>query len=135
MSLFSLDFREKVLHIAIANHDNKSGVREGLIYLPSAVYSKINTTSEHLFEEYFAANPASKLICIRTEMGPGEFANVLRKKFRAQHTIHVGGVIAPIEILPKNVEKLLQALHEQPEQFLKSAEKEEFAGKPFPMLT
>jgi hypothetical protein len=97
--MFSVNYQPKVLHVAINNLMNsEDGSYAGVIYHAQSVFDKVNTMAERLYEEFFQPDSSCKLICINTEMGPGELMKVFGKQFGAEGCISIGGTIAPFTI-------------------------------------
>ena len=131
--MFNLDYSKKVLHIVInttPTTKNRTLMHEGIIMLPDQVFSKINTSAEHYFAEFFKPGHQFKTACLETEMGPGELVTLLREKFNSETSSWIGGIIARFTIKPAYLDKLWTELTTKQKRFYKSKEKKTFGKAP-----
>jgi len=132
--MFNLDYTPKTLHVAIRNLDEitiakkDEEIENGLIYNPELVFSKINDTSEMMYNEFFKKEGSYILVPIETEQGPGELGNVFSDKYGSRVTWCVGGITAPFIIDNEKAKLLLNDLKENPAQFFNSQDKKIYAG-------
>jgi len=125
------NFSKKVTHVAVSTvaTKNKTPVHKGLIFIPSEVFGKINETAEDYFSEFFLPGQY-KLVCLTTEMGPGELGRVFQKRFGTECNMWIGGILAPFTIKSTDIEHFWKELTQNPKQFLKSKEKRIYSRFP-----
>lgn len=126
-----LDYSLKHLHVVVSNNMTRPKQGEpfyaGLIYSPDKVFAKINENSERHFQEFFGQPGTFTLTAMQTEMGPGELALKLEKRFGAYCPSHIGGIIAEIRIPRDRLAALFAELMEKPQLYRESAEKKLYA--------
>ncbi len=126
-SLFSIDYTEKTLQLAIRNFGEDKG--RGLVYNPRQIYSKLNELSEHFYEEFFQPGDFS-IVSIRTRQGPGELAKILEREFGVESNFGIGGILAQINSTYEQAKKILDDLIANPKKYYESEEEKLFFGKP-----
>jgi hypothetical protein len=127
---FGVDYSQKVLHVAIAEKAKKDGKKitlRGLVYYAPAAFSKVNTMAEQNYADFFKPGEAYRVLTVSTEMGPGEFAKVLKKKYKADHSWTIGGMTAGFSLPPAELDRLVKDIIESQASFRESAEKKIFA--------
>ncbi len=129
-TMLTINFNLKVLHIAINVNPElleDKLVHTGIVYNTKSVFSKVNTSAEGKYADFFQSKKLFKIICVETEMGPGEMVKLLEKKFNAKKTSLTGGMIASFTIDPNDAEMMYKDLFEKSEEYLKSEEKKLYA--------
>ncbi len=132
MRFFGLDYSKKILHIAVATipvkleYEKKASIH-GLVYRPDAVYNKVNTNSERLYEELFQPGQIYQTVAVETEMGPGELGLLLEKKFSINFGLWVGGIAGHFTADSAHVTRMLDDLVANPKRYLASKEKKIYA--------
>ena len=127
---FTPNYDEKTLHVVVALQERKDADR-GIVYLPEAVYSKTNTTSERLYEDFFKRGGEFSLVPVVTHQGAGELARTLEEKFGVKKTMWVGGIIAPFEATADQARTIIENLRSNPQNYYESLEEAEFGGQRF----
>lgn len=124
------DYSEKTLHVAVALQGRKN-LERGVVYLPQLVYSKINETSEHLYEDFFKRKGEFSLVAVKTHQGAGELAKTLEDKFGVELSIYVGGIIAPFKATIEQARAIIKDLRDNPQKYYASPEEAEFGEQRF----
>jgi|SRR3989344_427194 len=126
-------YDSKVLHVGLRNPTKRVGKNKdnGLVYNPVQVYSKLNTTSEGMYEDFFKTGSEVTIFPVRTEQGPGELVKMLAKDFGVEYCMVVGGVAAPFRATPEQAVRLIEDLRQNPQKYFVSEEKKEFGGQRF----
>ena len=122
------NYNEKTLHVVVALQGGENKDR-GLVYFPEVVYSKINTTSEDLYEGFFKRGGEFNLVPVVTHQGAGELAKTLEKKFGVENAILVGGMIAPFDATREQAKAIIEDLKANPQDYCASLEEAEFGGE------
>ncbi|MBI2499780.1 hypothetical protein HYV88_06050 [Candidatus Woesearchaeota archaeon] len=127
------DYKAKVLHIGLINPTKKVRKKDknGLVYHPVHVYSKLNTLSEWIYEEFFKAGSEAVIFPLRTEQGPGELVKMLLRDFGVEYSLFVGGIVAPFRATPEQAKRIIEDLRENPQRYFASEEKKEFCDQRF----
>ena len=124
------DYTPKILHVGISNPRTvaKKDSSNGLVYDPTKVYSKINTTSEIMYENFFNSGSEIVILPVRTEQGPGELVKILEKDFGIDYSTWIGGIIAEFTATPEQAQRIIKAIKSNPKRYFASQEKKDFAG-------
>ena len=120
------DYNEKTLHVAVSFKGRKED--RGIVYLPQAVYSKINKTSEMMYEDFFKRGGEFGLVPVLTHQGAGELAKTLEERFGVRKNMWVGGIIAPFDATLEQAREIIRDLKENPQDYYASPEEVEFGG-------
>ena len=123
------DYNEKTLHVAVSFKGRKRD--RGVVYLPQAVYSKINETSERMYEDFFKRGGEFGLVPVVTHQGAAELAKTLEERFGVRRSMWVGGIIAPFDATLEQAKKIIKDLKENPQNYYVSPEEAEFGGQRF----
>lgn len=130
--MFTVDYTPKILHVAIKGLEYRvvptnSDSENGLIYMPENVFSKVNTTSERMYHDFFKKGESHIVIPLETEQGPGELVKTLNKEFGIEYCMVVGGITAPFSATQEQARNLLIELKNNPLKYFNSPEKDIFS--------
>ncbi|MCH7568544.1 MAG: hypothetical protein IIA87_03935 [Nanoarchaeota archaeon] len=124
------NYDKKTLHVALAFQGRKN-IDRGIVYLPKAVYSKMNIFSERMYEDFFKRGGEFGLVPVVTHQSAGELAKTLEEKFGVEKGIWVGGIIAPFKATLEQARDIIKDLRENPQDYYNSPEKAIFGGEAF----
>lgn len=122
--MFELDHSTKNLQVAVLDDivENFKG-NTGLVYDPKEIYSEVNTSSKTIFEDFFTSGKVYSLVSIKTQQGPGELCNVLKRDFGVEINSWIGGIIAPFRATEEQAKAIIEDLKRNPQKYFKSGEK------------
>lgn len=122
--MLSVDYSCKRLNVSVTEEDRQT--LRGIVYNPRTVFGDINTCAALYHDEHFASATSHETLSFQTEGGPGEIAGRLRTEFDADHSMHIGGMIAMFTIKKADFKRVKNKLADNPEFFSVSEEKKEY---------
>jgi hypothetical protein len=121
--MFDVSYTPKVLHVAI-NRVMERSVFKGIIYDPRAVLSQKDESARRHYDEFFLSKAEYQIICLDTEMVPGELVKIFEQEFECRNFVIIGGMIAPFTITGLGLVNIRRELIAHPKNYLHSKEKE-----------